>query len=61
VGLLLATTWNLSKDSLDAPVTWVVLGLGLVLLLFTRLPTLVTLVLAAGVGAILVLAKVGTG
>jgi chromate transporter len=60
VGLLLATTWNLSKDSLDAPVTWVVLALGLVLLVFTRLPTVVTLLLAAGVGVALVLAHVGT-
>src|ERR1051325_4917591 len=31
VGLLLATTWNLSKDSLDGVVTWVVLGVALVL------------------------------
>jgi chromate transport protein ChrA len=54
VGLLLATTWNLSKDSLSGPVTWSVLGLGLVLLLFTRLPTLVSLLVATGFGVVLV-------
>jgi chromate transporter len=54
VGLLLATTWNLSKDSLSGPVTWSVLGLGLVLLLFTRLPTLVSLLVATGFGLVLV-------
>jgi chromate transporter len=58
VGLLLATTWNLSKDSLEGAVTWIVLGLALALLLFTRLPTLVSLVLAAGVGVGLVVAGV---
>src|SRR4029077_10077074 len=46
VGLLLATTWNLSKDSLVAPVTWIVLGLALALLVFTRLPMFVSLLLA---------------
>ena len=54
VGLLLATTWNLSKDSLSGPVTWSVLGLGLVLMLFTRLPTLVSLLLATGFGVVVV-------
>src|SRR5438105_9118850 len=29
VGLLLATTWNLSKGSLNGPVTWSVFGLAL--------------------------------
>ena len=48
VGLLLATTWNLSKDSLGTPVTWIVLGVALALFLFSRLPTLVSLVLATG-------------
>jgi chromate transporter len=55
VGLLLATTWNLAKDSMTAPVTWVVLGLGLALLIFTRLPTVVSLLAATAVGMLLVL------
>ena len=54
VGLLLATTWNLGKESLSGPVPWTVFGLGVVLLLFTRLPTVVSLLLAAGVGVVLV-------
>jgi chromate transporter len=54
VGLLLTTTWNLSKDSLNAPVTWIVLCVALALMLFTRLPTLVSLLLATGVGIVLV-------
>ena len=52
VGLLLATTWNLSKDSLNAPVTWAVL----LIALFTRLPTILSLLAATGAGVILVLA-----
>ena len=55
VGLLLTTTWNLSKDSLNAPVTWLVLGLALALLVFSRLPTLVSLLLATSVGVVVVL------
>ncbi len=55
VGLLLATTWNLSKDSLNAPVTWVVFALALGLLLLTRLPTVVGLLGATAVGVVLVL------
>lgn len=56
VGLVLATTWNLSKDSLTAPVTWAVLGVSLALMLFTRLPTVVSLLLATGTGVALVVA-----
>jgi chromate transporter len=56
VGLVLATTWNLSKDSLNAPVTWVVLAMALALLVFTRLPTIVSLLAATGAGVVLVLA-----
>jgi chromate transporter len=59
VGLILATTWSLSKDSLNAPVTWIVLGLALVLLIFTRLPTFVSLLLATGAGVVLVLSSLG--
>jgi chromate transporter len=55
VGLLLATTWNLSKDSLNEPVTWAVLALALALLVFTRLPTVVSLLAATGAGVVLVL------
>jgi chromate transporter len=55
VGLLLATTWNLSKDSLNAPVTWAVLAIALALLVLTRLPTLVSLLAATGAGVVLVL------
>lgn len=55
VGLLIATTWNLSKDSLGAPVSWAVLGLALGLLVFTRLPTVVSLLAATGAGVVLVL------
>jgi chromate transporter len=58
VGLLLATSWNLSKDSLNAPVTWIVLAVGLGLMLFTRLPTLASLLAAVGVGvAVLVVSS----
>jgi chromate transporter len=56
VGLLLATTWNLAKDSMTAPVTWVVLALGLALLVFTRLPTVVSLLAATAAGMVLVVA-----
>ena len=56
VGLLLATTWNLSKDSLGGVVSWGVLAVGLALMLFTKLPTVVSLVLATGVGVVLVVA-----
>jgi chromate transporter len=56
VGLLVATTWNLAKDSMTAPVTWAVLALGLVLVVFTRLPTVVSLLAATGAGVIVVLA-----
>jgi len=59
VGLLLATTWNLGKDALNGPVAWLVFGLGLILLLFTRLPSAVSLLLAAASGVILVLIRVG--
>jgi chromate transport protein ChrA len=55
VGVLLATTWNLSKDSLSAPVTWVVFILALLLLTLTRLPTVASLLAATGVGVALVL------
>jgi chromate transporter len=56
VGLLLASTWNLSKDSLHGLVTWAVLGLALALMLLTRLPTVVSLLAATCVGVILVVA-----
>jgi chromate transporter len=54
VGLLLATTWNLAKDSLDGPLAWAIFGLSLALLLFTRLPTVVSLLLASTFGVVLV-------
>jgi chromate transporter len=59
VGLLLATTWNLSKDSLNGAVTWLVFGLGLALLLFTRLPPVVSLLIAAAVGVLVVFGTSG--
>jgi chromate transport protein ChrA len=58
VGLLLASTWNLSKDSLNGQVAWVVFGVALVLMLFTRLPTVVSLLAAPCVGIVLVAAGV---
>ena len=39
--------------------TWSVFGLGLVLLLFSRLPTVVSLLLAAAVGVVLVFLTAG--
>jgi chromate transport protein ChrA len=54
VGLLLATTWNLSKDSLEGVVAWTVLAVALALMLFTRLPTVVCLLLATLAGVALV-------
>jgi chromate transporter len=59
VGILLATTYNLSKDSLNVPVTWVVLPVALALMVFTRLPTLVSLTLATAVGVVIVLTVPG--
>ena len=56
VGLLLASTWNLSQGALNSPVTWTVFGLALALMLFTRLPTVVSLLAAPCVGIVLVLA-----
>jgi chromate transport protein ChrA len=56
VGLILATTWNLSKDSLSIPQTWAVLIVGLGLMLFTRLPTVVSLLAATATGVVLVVA-----
>jgi chromate transporter len=58
VGLILATTWSLAKDSMNAPVTWMVLCLALVVLIFTRWPTFVALLLATGAGVLLVLGNV---
>jgi chromate transporter len=55
VGLVLATTWNLSKDSLGTPVSWAVLGLALALMLFTKLPMVVSLLAATCAGVALVL------
>ncbi len=54
VGLLLATTCNLAKGSLDGWVQWAVFGLSLGLLLFGRLPTVISLLLAAAAGVVLV-------
>jgi chromate transport protein ChrA len=56
VGLLLASTWTLSKDALNGPVTWAVFVLALLLMLFTRLPTVVRLLAAPCLGIILVVA-----
>jgi chromate transporter len=61
VGLLLATTWNLSKDSLNGVTTWLVFGLALLLMLFTRLPMVVSLLIAAGAGVLLVFGTSGPG
>jgi chromate transporter len=59
VGILIATSWNLSKDSLDPPVTWVVLTAALGLMMFTKLPTVVSLALATALGVIIVLTVPG--
>jgi chromate transport protein ChrA len=59
VGLLLATTWNLSKDSLEGSVSWAVLAVALGLMLFTRLPTVVSLVAATAAGFVLVFFTTG--
>jgi chromate transporter len=59
VGLLLTTTLNLSKDSLDGPVSWIVLCVALALMLLTRLPILLSLALATASGVVLVLALPG--
>jgi chromate transporter len=59
VGLLLATTWNLSKDSLNGLTTWLVFGFALLLMLFTRLPMVVSLLIAAGAGVLLVFGTSG--
>lgn len=54
VGLLLATTWNLSRDSLNVPVAWIVLLVGIGLMFFSRLPMVVSLLLSTLLGAVLV-------
>ena len=54
VGILLATTWNLSKDSLTGATSWIVFAIALALMLFTRLPTLVSLLTATAIGVVLV-------
>jgi chromate transporter len=54
VGILIATSWSLSKDSLNPPVTWVVLGVALGLMVFTKLPTIVSLALATAAGVAIV-------
>jgi chromate transporter len=54
VGILLASTWNLGKESLEPPVAWVVMVVGLGLLLFSKLPTLVSLGLATALGVVIV-------
>jgi chromate transporter len=59
VGLLLATTWSLSRDSLNVPVAWIVLGIGLALMLLTRLPLVVGLLAATLIGALLVVVAPG--
>jgi chromate transporter len=59
VGILIATSWNLSKDSLDPPVTWVVLAVALALMVFTKLPTIVSLALATALGVAIVLTVPG--
>jgi chromate transporter len=56
VGLLLATTWNLSRDSLNVPVAWLVLGVGLALMLFTRLPIVLSLLISTLFGAAVIVA-----
>jgi chromate transport protein ChrA len=55
VGLLLTTTWHLGGDSLSGPLPWAVFGLCLVLLLFTRLPTLISLLIAVSAGVAVLL------
>jgi chromate transporter len=60
-GLLLATTWNVGKDSLGGPLSLGVFGLALALLLFSRLPTIVSLLLAALIGVVLALVTMGVG
>lgn len=58
VGILLATTLNLSRDALTTPVAWIVFATALVLLQLTRLPTLVSLLAATALGVVVFL---GTG
>ena len=59
VGILIATSWSLSKDSLEPPVTWLVLAVALGLMIFTRLPTIVSLALATALGIATVLTVPG--
>lgn len=53
VGVLLATTWNLGRESLNVPLAWVVLGVALALMLLTRVPTPLSLAVATLVGVAL--------
>jgi chromate transport protein ChrA len=50
VGLMLASSLNLSQSSMSAPVAWVVLAVAMGLMLFTRMPTLVSLAIGTGLG-----------
>lgn len=63
VGLILAIGVGFGRDALDAPVAWGVLLLALGLMLFSKLPTLASLLLAAtaGVAAVLLLGPLATG
>lgn len=55
VGLAAAATWGVVADTLTTPLAWIVMFIGFGLLTLTRLPTVVSLVAAAGAGAALVL------
>ncbi len=52
VGVLLATTWSLGSGALSVPVAWLVFPAALLLLFFSRLPTIASLLLASALGVV---------
>ena len=54
-GILVAVSWSLTKDSLNAPVTWLALVVALGLMLFTKLPIVVSLALTTAFAVAVVL------
>lgn len=61
VGIMLAITLKLSLETLVVPFAWVVMGVALALLLFSRLPAVASLLIATLLGIALVLGVPGMG
>lgn len=49
-GILIAASWSLSKDAFNVPITWAPFAVALGLMLFTRLPVIISLAIAMACG-----------